>query len=130
LYTDPKPPSPNLLLLEKLSVALAMAARSNIGNSISSFLPSLLLLIFWHLFLVPKIVRESLGLNNFKILLLKQKLTTLFDVSSHLETFLFKLLSKKSIITIHILNFHSVNHEAELTVEIGFMREQSNIGEY
>jgi hypothetical protein len=37
LYTGPKPPSPNFMLFEKLSVALAMVAKSNIGNSISSF---------------------------------------------------------------------------------------------
>jgi hypothetical protein len=37
LYTGPKPPSLNFKLFEKLSIALAMAAKSNMGNSISSF---------------------------------------------------------------------------------------------
>ena len=39
LYTDPNPPPPILLVLEKLSVAVAIVAMSNKGNSMfSSFL--------------------------------------------------------------------------------------------
>ena len=33
LYTDPNPPAPILLLLEKLLVAVAIVAKSNKGNS-------------------------------------------------------------------------------------------------
>jgi hypothetical protein len=51
LYTGPKPPSPSFMLFEKLYVALAMATKSNIGNSISSF-PSLI-------FVVPKITKDT-----------------------------------------------------------------------
>ena len=32
LYTDPKPPAPILLVLEKLLVAVAIVAKSNKGN--------------------------------------------------------------------------------------------------
>jgi hypothetical protein len=117
-------------VLEKLSVALAMAVRSNIGNSISSFLPSLLLSLLRHTFLVPETIRDSLGLNNFKILLLKHRVDPLIWCFFSVGDFWFKLLNKKYIITITIFNFDNVDHEAKLTVEIGFMREQSNIGEY
>ena len=40
LYTDPKPPAPILLVLEKLLVAVAMVGKSNKGNSKFSFLLS------------------------------------------------------------------------------------------
>ena len=40
LYTDPKPPAPILLVLEKLLVAVAMMGKSNKGNSKFSFLLS------------------------------------------------------------------------------------------
>ena len=42
-YTSPKPPSPSLLLLEKLSVAVAMVARVKNVTSMSS----LWLSMFW-----------------------------------------------------------------------------------
>ena len=38
LYTGPKPPSPNLLLSAKFSVALAMIRKSNVDKSMPSFL--------------------------------------------------------------------------------------------
>lgn len=37
LYTGPNPPSPSLFLTEKLSVALDIVAKSNVGSSESSF---------------------------------------------------------------------------------------------
>ena len=38
LYTDPKPPAPIILVLEKLLVAVAMVGKSNKGNSKFSLL--------------------------------------------------------------------------------------------
>ena len=40
LYTGPKPPAPIVLVLEKLSVAVATVGKSNKGNSKFSFLLS------------------------------------------------------------------------------------------
>ena len=85
LYTDPKPPAPNLLFIAKLSVALDMVIRSKIGNSVSSFHPSLLE-SFWHLVFIPETVRETLSRNNFDNCIAKSKLlTTLSKISSGLK---------------------------------------------
>ena len=59
LYTGPKPPSPNFLLFEKLSVALTMTTKSNnIANSISSFPPSLSQSFLSFPFIIPERTRD------------------------------------------------------------------------
>jgi hypothetical protein len=53
LYTGPKPPSPSLLLLEKLSVALTKTDKSNVVKSRSSFLGLVFQIVQQNFFATP-----------------------------------------------------------------------------